>query len=81
VLAPAGVKVVDTTGAGDAFAGTLATGIVTGRPLVDAVRLAVAAASCAVTAFGPQESYPDRRMLAAMARRVRVSSPAEAPPG
>jgi ribokinase len=76
LVAPTDLEVVDTTGAGDAFAGTLATGIIAGYPLVEAVRLAVAAASCAVTALGPQESYPDRSVLAAMARRVRVESTA-----
>jgi ribokinase len=72
-LAPTDLEVIDTTGAGDAFAGRLATAILTGCPLVEAVRLAVAAAACAVTGFGPQESYPDRSALAAMARKVRVA--------
>jgi ribokinase len=67
---PGDVAVADTTGAGDAFAGTLATAIVARCPLVEAVRLAVAAAACAVTGFGAQESYPDRRALEAMARTV-----------
>jgi ribokinase len=34
---------------------------------------AFAAATCAVTAFGAQESYPDRLALAAMARRVQIA--------
>jgi ribokinase len=70
--APADLDVVDTTGAGDAFAGTLATAIIARCPPVEAARLAVAAASYAVTGFGPQESYPDRPALEAMARSVRV---------
>jgi ribokinase len=70
---PPGVDPVDTTGAGDAFAGTLATAIVAGHPTVEAARLAVAAAACAVTGFGPQESYPDRAALEAMARAVQVT--------
>jgi ribokinase len=70
--APADLDVVDTTGAGDAFAGTLAVAIVAGCPVVEAARRAVAAAACAVTRFGAQESYPDRAALDAMARRVRV---------
>ena len=72
--APADVEVVDTTGAGDAFVGTLATEIVARRPLLEAVRRAVAAASCAVTVLGPQESYPGRTALEAMASRVRVET-------
>jgi ribokinase len=70
LYAPDDIQVVDTTGAGDAFAGTLATALMARRPLVEAARLAVAAAACAVTGFGAQRSYPDRRALDAMARRV-----------
>jgi ribokinase len=70
---PEDLEVVDTTGAGDAFAGTLATALVERHTVVDAVRLAVAAAACAVSGFGAQDSYPDRRALVAMARRVRPS--------
>jgi ribokinase len=79
-VAPTDVEVVDTTGAGDAFAATLATAIIAGCSIVEAVRLAVAAAACAVTAFGAQESYPDRPALAAMARRVHVAPLAGANP-
>jgi ribokinase len=71
--APEDLEVVDTTGAGDAFAGTLATAIIAGLPPVDAARLAVAAAACAVTGFGAQESYPEPRVLHATARGVRAS--------
>jgi ribokinase len=71
--APADLKVIDTTGGGDAFAGALATAIIADRPLVDAARFAVAAASCAVTGFGAQESYPDRSLLEAMVQRVTVA--------
>jgi ribokinase len=70
LTAPTDLDVVDTTGAGDAFAGTLAAAIATGHTVVEAARLAVAAAACAVTAFGAQESYPDRPALEAMAHRV-----------
>jgi ribokinase len=75
VAAPSDLPVVDTTGAGDAFAGTLATALMTGRPLVEAVRLAVAAAAFAVTGFGAQESYPDAQALEALGRRVRTECP------
>jgi ribokinase len=46
------VDVVDTTGAGDAFSGVLATGLAARHPLVDAVAMATAAASRSVTAPG-----------------------------
>jgi ribokinase len=49
VPAPVGVVAVDTTGAGDAFNAALAVGLVEGRPVVDAVRLGVAAGAFAVT--------------------------------
>jgi ribokinase len=70
--APTDWQVVDTTGAGDAFAGTLASSLISGCRLVEAVRRAVAAAACAVTRFGAQESYPDPRELEARTRTVRV---------
>ncbi len=48
----AAVEVVDTTGAGDVLAGTLAAYLASGLGLVDALRLAVAAAAEAVTRPG-----------------------------
>jgi ribokinase len=69
---PAGVDVVDTTGAGDAFAGTLAAALLAGCAALEAARRAVAAAACAVARLGAQESYPDRDAVDAMARMVRV---------
>jgi ribokinase len=54
------VKAVDKVGAGDAFAGALATGILAGMSLAEAGRLAVAAATAAVTHYGGPAAYPDR---------------------
>ena len=54
---------VDTTGAGDAFTGALAVGLIEGRSVEDAVRMAVAASAFAVTRFGAQTSYPSREEL------------------
>lgn len=66
VEAPA-VRVVDTTGAGDAFTGALAAALSQGADLVDAVRLGVAAGSFAVGRSGAQRSYPTRgELLAAL---------------
>jgi ribokinase len=73
LLYPPRVDAVDTTGAGDAFAGTLASAIAAGRTPVDATRFAVAAAACAVTGFGAQESYPGSDVLDAMTREVKVA--------
>jgi ribokinase len=59
-LPVAPVKVVDTTGAGDAFAGALAVALLERRPQREAVRFAVAASALAVTRYGAQPSYPTR---------------------
>jgi ribokinase len=48
------VAVVDTTGAGDAFAGTLAAALDTGAGLTDAVRAGITAGSAAVQYLGAQ---------------------------
>ncbi|MUK01508.1 ribokinase [Vibrio cholerae] len=53
-----GVRVVDTTGAGDAFVGALAARLVTGANLDDAVRFAVRVGAFAVRSAGAQPSYP-----------------------
>ncbi|CAL9662666.1 Ribokinase [Actinosynnema sp. ALI-1.44] len=57
VPAPA-VDVVDTTGAGDAFAGALAFGLSRGDSLVQAARFAARVAATSVTRAGAQPSYP-----------------------
>lgn len=55
------VTVVDTTGAGDAFAGALAAGLCNGEDLIDAARRATRFAAEAVQHEGAQDSYPDWR--------------------
>jgi ribokinase len=52
------VKVVDTTGAGDAFIGALAAKLATDAPLKDAVAYAVRAGAAAVTEAGAQGALP-----------------------
>lgn len=58
------VKTVDSTGAGDAFNGTLAASLVAGYRLDDAVRRAVAAAGLATTVAGAREGMPTAAGLA-----------------
>jgi ribokinase len=58
-------SVVDTTGAGDAFAGVLAARLALGDSLIEAARWGAAAGSLAVRAPGAQESYPDAPTLRA----------------
>ena len=56
---------VDTTGAGDAFAGALATALAEARPLEEAVRRAVVAAGLSTTSAGAREGMPTRTELEA----------------
>jgi ribokinase len=54
------VRVIDTTGAGDAFAGTLIGALEGHARLDEALRRAVAAGSLACSAAGAQPSFPER---------------------
>ena len=54
------VKAVDTVAAGDTFNGAFAVALTEGRPVDEAVRFAVKAASIAVTRPGAQASVPRR---------------------
>ncbi|EDX21140.1 sugar kinase (PfkB family) [Streptomyces sp. Mg1] len=59
--------VVDTTGAGDAFAGVLAARLAAGDSLLDAARLGIAAGSLAVRVSGAPQQYADLATLRALA--------------
>jgi ribokinase len=52
------VEAVDTTGAGDCFAGVLAAALIEGMPVADAVARASDAAALSVTRPGAQPSFP-----------------------
>ncbi|WP_029042182.1 ribokinase [Cucumibacter marinus] len=58
--------VVDTTGAGDCFCGTLCTALEEGQTLKDAIRFANAAAAIAVTRRGAGPSMPARAEIEAL---------------
>ncbi|MDQ7840393.1 MAG: ribokinase [bacterium] len=62
------VKAVDSTAAGDAFAGALAVALAEGRSLAEAVRFANAAGAMSVTRMGAQPSMPRREELLEFAR-------------
>lgn len=64
------VEVVDTTGAGDAFAGALAVAVVEGRGSLEAACFAVAASHIAVTGYGSQPAYPTREELDGLFHRL-----------
>lgn len=57
VASPKPARVVDTTGAGDAFVGALAARLASGDDLDTAARWGVAAGSCAVENAGAVDSY------------------------
>jgi len=57
------VKVIDTTAAGDAFLGALATGLAENKPIQEALRFANAAGALATTKLGAQPSLPFRKDL------------------
>jgi ribokinase len=62
-------KVVDTTGAGDCFVGTLAARLLSGASPVEAARFASAAAACSVEKLGAAPSMPTARDVAARLAR------------
>ena len=67
------VDVVDTTGAGDAFCGALATALASGESLREAVRFANVAGAAAVTTLGATPSMPTREELNRMDANVIIS--------
>ncbi len=69
------VTPVDTTGAGDAFAGILCASLERGASMADAVRRASAGAALACTKLGAQPSLPYVKEIDAAARKLAVSRP------
>jgi ribokinase len=68
------VEVVDTTGAGDAFAGTLAWRLASGDELEEAIPWATAAGALACRALGARASLPDRVELKRAVARWRADA-------
>ena len=60
------VDAVDTTGAGDAFSGALATALAHGNDLYEAMKFAIAAGAAAVTVLGATPSMPTRSKIEAI---------------
>ena len=69
------VQTVDTTAAGDAFAGALATAWAWGWTLRDAVRFAAAAGALAATRPGAQPSLPTRPEVEQFLARCTAGGP------
>ena len=66
------VKAVDATGAGDVFNGALVVALAEGQPLLEAARLASAAAAISVTRFGAQPSAPTRAEIQSLLATGKV---------
>lgn len=65
------VKRVDSTAAGDVFNGSFAVAMAEGRPLLEAVRFANAAASLSVMKLGAQPSVPQRAAIDAFLKKQK----------
>jgi ribokinase len=64
------VTAVDSTAAGDAFNGVLATALLEGRGLAEAIVRGNAAGALCVTRRGAQEAMPTRQEIDALLERV-----------
>lgn len=67
------VKVVDTTGAGDSFAGTILWALASGRPLEEAARLALRVAAEVISEIGAR---PSRNLAQLLRDEGLLSEPA-----
>ncbi|MEP7329429.1 MAG: ribokinase [Betaproteobacteria bacterium] len=70
---PPAISVVDTTGAGDAFTGALASALQRNLSWPLALAAAVAAGSLACSSVGAQSALADAVTIAALAERVELS--------
>jgi ribokinase len=68
------VKVMDTTAAGDAFLGALATSLAENKPIREALKFANGAGALATTKLGAQPSLPFRKDLEAFLSKIQIKS-------
>lgn len=66
-IAPLPVEVVDTTGCGDSYMGSLMAGLASGMPVGDAARLAATVSAYAAGGEGAQSSYGTAEQVRAFA--------------
>ena len=71
IIDPIKVKVVDTTGAGDAFNGGLATALAEGQDIVQAVAFANATGALSVTKVGTAPAMPYRDEIEHLLQSIR----------
>lgn len=64
-------KVVDTTGAGDAFCGGFAAGLIRSGRLLEAVRYGTAVAALSITKLGAAQAMPTKREIDRLLARAR----------
>lgn len=60
------VTAIDTTGAGDAFVGSFAFALASGKDPLEAMKFGIKIASLSVTRKGAQSSYPDQTEIATL---------------
>ncbi len=72
VIAPFAVEAVDTTGAGDAFVGSLAVFLAEEVGFAEAAQRASAAAALSVTRPGTQPSFPSRAEVETFLQRIAL---------
>ena len=60
------VTAVDTTGAGDAFVGSFAYALASGKDALEAMKFGIKIASLSVTRKGAQSSYPHQAEIATL---------------
>ena len=68
------VKAIDTTAAGDAFLGALATSLAEHKPIREALNFANGAGALATTKLGAQPSLPFRKDLEAFLSKIQIKS-------
>ncbi len=68
------MKVIDTTAAGDAFLGGLATTLAERKPLREALKFANGAGALTTTKLGAQPSLPFRKEVEAFLSKIRTKS-------
>ena len=69
-IEPFEIEPVDTTAAGDAFAGALAVELADGKPLLDSARFASAGGAIAATRLGAQGAMPTRQEIEQLVRNI-----------
>ena len=69
---PCAVKVVDTTGAGDAFNGGFLAALLAGRPVADCLDAGVRLGSLSTRAAGGLDGLPSRRWADACLMKICI---------